>query len=157
MASKPPAAPPPAAPAAEGPSAPVDVPTSSRLDARYGRSPGSRRRGRVIAIAVAASFVVVFAAWVVFAAFDGSGSKLESTDVGYTQTSDRSLDVQYTISVAPGTPVSCAVQAQSEKFAIVGWKIVHLPAATQHSTTYTTSLVTSEPAVTGLIYECWLP
>ncbi|NIJ05930.1 hypothetical protein FHR78_002484 [Frigoribacterium faeni] len=130
---------------------------SARLDARYGRSSATRRRGRWIAIAVAASFVLVFAAWVVFAAFDGDGSKVEGTDVGYTVLDDRAVDVQYTVSVAPGTAVDCAVQAQNQKFSIVGWKVVHLPASSTHSTTYTTSLATSERAVTGLIYECWLP
>lgn len=151
MASKPPAASP--APSTPAP----DTARSSHLDDRYGRSPGTRRRRTVVAVSVAVAFVVVFAAWVVFAAFDGDGSKLESTDVGYTVLDDRSVDVQYTVSVQPGTEVSCAVQAQNQKFAIVGWKVVHLPAATQHSTTYTTSLATSERAVTGLIYECWLP
>ena len=151
MASMPPAAPAPA------PSAPAPDGVGSHLDDRYGRSPGTRRRRTVTAITVAIAFVLVFAAWVVFAAFDGDGSKLESTDVGYTVLDDRSVEVQYTVSVQPGTEVSCAVQAQNQKFAIVGWKVVHLPAADQHSTTYTTSLATSERAVTGLIYECWLP
>jgi hypothetical protein len=155
VASMPPAPSPAAAP--EQHAAPSHDGTSARLDARYGRSSGTRRRGRWIAVAVAASFVVVFAAWVVFAAFDGDGSKLESTDVGYTVLDDRAVDVQYTVSVQPGTEVSCAVQAQNQKFSIVGWKVVHLPASSTHSTTYTTSLATSERAVTGLIYECWLP
>jgi len=34
---------------------------------------------------------------------------------------------------------------------------VHLPASERRSVTYTTSLATSERAVTGLIYRCWLP
>lgn len=137
---------------------PVAAPPSSpRLDARYGRSPNRRRRRGVIAIVTAASFVVVFAAWVVFAAFDGTGSKLETSDLGYVVTDARDIDVRYSVSVEPGTAVSCAVQAQNTTFAIVGWKVVHLPAATQRSTTYTTSLKTSERAVTGLIYRCWLP
>jgi hypothetical protein len=145
---------PPAHPSAEAPEAEnVDA----RLDARYGRSPLVTRRRRLIAVVVAAAFVVVFAAWVVFAAFDGNGSKLETRDLGYTVGSDRQVDVQYTISVAAGTRVSCAVQAQSEKFAIVGWKVVDLPPADRFTSTYTTSLATSERAVTGLIYQCWLP
>jgi hypothetical protein len=150
VASMPPAPSPAAAP--EQHVDPSHDGASARLDARYGRSSGTRRRGRWIAVAVAASFVVVFAAWVVFAAFDGDGSKLESTDVGYTVLDDRAVDVQYTVS-----EVSCAVQAQNQKFSIVGWKVVDLPASSTHSTTYTTSLATSERAVTGLIYECWLP
>jgi len=159
VASMPPAPSPAAAPEQPVGGAPDGLPdgATARLDARYGRSSSTRRRGRWIAVAVAASFVVVFAAWVVFAAFDGDGAKLESTDVGYTVLDDRAVDVQYTISTPPGAEVSCAVQAQNQKFSIVGWKVVHLPASSTYSTTYTTSLATSERAVTGLIYECWLP
>jgi hypothetical protein len=149
VASMPPAPSPAAAPEQPVDSASDGLPDgeTARLDARYGRSSGTRRRGRWIAIAVAASFV----------AFDGDGAKLESTDVGYTVLDDRAVDVQYTISTPPGAEVSCAVQAQNQKFSIVGWKVVHLPASSTYSTTYTTSLATSERAVTGLIYECWLP
>lgn len=138
-------------------STPRVTPPAERLDARYGRSPRGRRNRRVVALVTAAAFVVVFVAWVVFAAFDGTGSKLESADVGYQVGSDRSVDVQYTVSVDAGTAVDCAVEAQNSGFAVVGWKIVHLPAADQRSVTYTTSLATSERAVTGLIYSCWLP
>ena len=145
---------PPAPPSTEAdPAQPVD----GHLDARYGRTPAATRRRRFIAIVVAAAFVVVFGAWVVFAAFDGNGSKLETRDLGYTVGGDDSIDVQYTISVEAGTRVSCAVQAQSDKFAIVGWKVVDLPPAPQFTSTYTTTLATSERAVTGLIYQCWLP
>ena len=56
-----------------------------------------------------------------------------------------------------GRAVDCAVEAQNSGFGVVGWKIVHLPASDQRSVTYTTSLATSERAVTGLIYRCWLP
>jgi hypothetical protein len=133
------------------------APADAHLDARYGRTPTTRKRRRIIAIVVAAAFVVVFGAWVVFAAFDGDGAKLETRDLGYTVGSDRRIDVQYTVSVEAGTPVTCAVQAQSDKFAIVGWKVVQLPPAAQFTSSYTTSLATSERAVTGLIYQCWLP
>jgi hypothetical protein len=116
--------------------------TTARLDARYGRSPDRRRRRRVLGVV---------------AAFDGDGSELEARDTGYQITDDRSVEVQYTVSTDPGTPVRCAVQALNNVQAIVGWKVVDLPATGSRSTTYTTSLATTERAVTGLIYRCWLP
>jgi len=138
-------------------STPRGTPPSARLDARYGRSPRGRRRRLVVGLSVAVAFVVVFAAWVVFAAFDGTSSQLESADVGYQVTSDRAVEVQYTVTADTGRAVDCAVEAQNSGFAVVGWKIVHLPASERRSVTYTTSLATSERAVTGLIYRCWLP
>jgi len=131
--------------------------TTARLDARYGRSPDRRRRRRVLGVVAGAAVVVVSVLWVVFVAFDGDGSRLEARDTGYQITDDRSVEVQYTVSTDPGTPVRCAVQALNNVQAIVGWKVVDLPATGSRSTTYTTSLATTERAVTGLIYRCWLP
>ena len=136
---------------------PARADPASRLDSRYGRRPGRTRRSRLIALVAGAVVAVVVAAWVVLVAFDGDSAELEVSHYGFTVAGDDSVDVQYTVSVAPGTAVDCAVQAQNQKFSIVGWKVVHLPASSTHSTTYTTSLATSERAVTGLIYECWLP
>ena len=128
-----------------------------RLDERYGRSPGRRRRLRLLGGAAGVAAVVVSLLWVVFVAFDGDGSELEVRDTGYEIVSDRAVDARYTVSTDPGTPVRCAVQALNDVQAIVGWKVVDLPGVDTRSTTYTTSLVTTERAVTGLIYRCWLP
>ena len=100
---------------------------------------------------------VVVAAWVVLVAFDGDSAELEVSHYGFTVADDDAVRVQYTINVAGGTDVSCAVQALNENRAVVGWKVVDLPATGSRSTTYTTSLATTERAVTGLIYRCWLP
>jgi len=131
--------------------------TAARLDARYGRSPDRRRRLRLLGWTAGVAVIVVSLLWVVFVAFDGDGSKLEARDTGYEIVDDRAVDVQYTISTEPGTPVRCAVQALNNVQAIIGWKVVDLPPTEARSTTYTTSLATTERAVTGLIYRCWLP
>ena len=126
------------------------------LDARYGRSSGSRKRQKRFGIIAAAAFAVVLVAWVVWAGLDAAGSSLETKDVAHSITSDTSVDVTFQLSVEAGTPTYCAVQALNDRFAVVGWKIIEVPASDSFNRTITESVRTTELASTGLIYRCWL-
>lgn len=126
------------------------------LDARYGRTPRSAGRTRLIAIIAAAAVAIVFVAWVVWAGLGGTPAQFQSVDQGYTIVSDGEIQVQYTFSTEPGTSASCAVQALNDTFAIVGWKVVDLPASDQHTRVLNETLLTTELAVTGLVHSCWL-
>lgn len=135
---------------------PARVDPAARLDDRYGRRPGRAGRSRLVALVAGAAVALVVTAWVVLVAFDGDSAELEVSHYGFTVSGDDAVDVQYTINVARGTDVGCAVQALNENRAVVGWKVVDLPAVDAHTQTYTTSLVTSERAVTGSAYRCWV-
>ncbi len=126
------------------------------LDARYGRTPGKRQRDRAIMVVTAALFVVVFAAWVVWAGLDNGQGNLNAQDIGHRIVDDSTVTVTWQVSVTPGTRVACALEAQNSAHAIVGWKIVELPASASLTNQYTETVRTSQRAVTGLIYRCWL-
>jgi hypothetical protein len=126
------------------------------LDARYGRSKRSRTRQKQFGIVAAAAFAVVLVAWVIWAGLDAVGSTLEAKDVAHSVTSDTSVDVTFQLSVQAGTPTYCAVQALNDRFAVVGWKIIDVPASDAFNRTITESVRTTERASTGLIYRCWL-
>jgi hypothetical protein len=126
------------------------------LDARYGRSPGLSRRNRYIAIGVAAAFALVFGAWVVWAGLAGQPAELEVRTTSEVVSNDSEVTVGFELSVPVGTTSSCAVQALNESFTVVGWKIVDIPASENRTRSFTESVRTTEPAVTGLIYRCWL-
>lgn len=129
---------------------------SAALNARYGRTPDNARRTRLISWSTAGAFVVVFGAWLVWGGLLGTPAQLESRDVGHTIVDDRHVDVRFEITTDAGAPVTCAIQALNESFGIVGWKIVELGASEQRNRTFVESVRTSELAVTGLIYRCWL-
>jgi hypothetical protein len=129
----------------------------SALDARYGRSRSSHRRGRWFAIAAALVFAAVLAAWVVWAGLAGSAPALEAEDTGYKIVSDREVSVRFQLTTDPGREVDCAVQALDEHYEIVGWKIVSLPASEARTRAFVESVRTVSPANTGLISKCWLP
>lgn len=129
---------------------------TTALDARYGRTRGRRLRARTIAIIAGAGVLLVAVAWVLWVGLFGATASIETQDVGYTVIDSHTIDVRSQVSTDPGTTVSCSIQALNEKFAIVGWKVIALPAVTGRNRVFTERLRTSEPAVTGLIGSCWL-
>lgn len=129
---------------------------NAALDARYGRTPQRRRRDRIFLIVGGVFIAAVFTAWVVWAGFDNGQGNIDAQDIAHSIIDDSNVSVTWQLSVKEGTPVSCAIQAQNESHAIVGWKIVEIPAATNFNNRYQEVLRTSQRAVTGLIYRCWL-
>ena len=129
---------------------------ATALDERYGRTPALSRRRRIIAIAVAGGFALVFGAWLVWAGLLGDTAAIEFRDVGHEIVDDSLVRVTWQVTVEPDTAVGCAVEALNESFSVVGWKVIDIAASEQRTRTFTEDVRTSELAVTGLIYRCWL-
>lgn len=130
---------------------------------RYGRTPADRRRRVTVAIVAAAGVLLVVIAWVVWVGLFSPAASLETRDIGYSgptgqslTADDTSVDIRFEVTTDPGTAVSCALQALNEQFAIVGWKVVDLPRGDDRTRTFAENVRVTEPAVTGLIYRCWL-
>lgn len=126
------------------------------LDARYGRTPSSRARTRVVVIVTALAFAVVFGAWLLWAGVLGAPAQLQAEDTGHRVVDESNVDVTWRFTVEPGTDARCAVQALNSSFAVVGWRIVDVPASDARTRDITERVRTTEHAVTGLIYRCWL-
>jgi len=129
--------------------------SSDPIAERYGRTPGNRRRTLTIGIVAGAAVLLVVGAWVVWVGLFGPSSSLESRDLGYV-TQDASVDIRFEVTTEPGTAVSCALQALNQQFAIVGWKVVELAPSDDRTRAFDENVRVTEPAVTGLIYRCWL-
>jgi hypothetical protein len=130
--------------------------TDSAVAARYERTPADRRRRAAVAILAAVAVLVVVVAWVVWVGVFSPTTTLETRDTGYVTRDDSTVDIRFEVTTEPGTPVSCALQALNESFAIVGWKIVELPPGDDRTRAFAENVRVTEPAVTGLIYRCWL-
>jgi hypothetical protein len=128
---------------------------ATELDVRYGRTPGRRRRAIVVAIVVGALVLVTVVAWVVWVGLFTPASSIDNQDVGYTHVGDSALAITEQVSVDPGTRVTCSFEGLDEKFAVVGWKVVDLPASTQRTTDHTVEVRISQPAVNGTVGSCW--
>ncbi len=127
------------------------------LDARYGRGRSDRRRDRMLLIGGAVAFAIVLVAWVVWAGLDGQKPSVEATDTGHVlMNEERAVEVSWTLSVPPGNETACIVQAFDEKFTVVGWKVVEIPASDRHLRSFTEVVRVAREANTGLINRCWL-
>jgi hypothetical protein len=130
--------------------------TATELDRRYGRTRGNARRTRGILIGAAVAFVAVLVAWLVWGGLLSENSDFEVIDTGHTVVDETLVQVRYQLTVEPGSSMSCALQAQNSTFAIVGWTVVDVPASDRRVRTLGAEIRTTELAVTGLIYRCWL-
>ena len=128
----------------------------STLDSRYGRTPERQRRIRLIAILAGAGVLVVVTAWVLWVGLLGPSASLGSRDLAYQLDGDSAIEVRYEVTMDAGQTASCALEALNSDFGIVGWKVVDIPASQTTTRQFRETLATSEPAVTGLIYRCWL-
>ena len=126
------------------------------IDERYGRTPARTRRTRWLVAGLAAFIVATFALWVVWTGLNNGQGNIDVQDIGHKVIDDSSVSVTWALSVPTGTVVSCAIQAQNESHGIVGWKIVDLAASDRFTRQFTETVRTSQLAVTGLIYRCWL-
>jgi len=131
--------------------------TQTRLDERYGRTARSSWNNKAIGIVTAVGFTAVLGAWLWWGGVLETPSQLQYRDVAHTIVDETEVSVTYELTTAPGTEVTCAVQALSASYGIVGWQILDIPASERWTRVFDTTLRTSEPAVTGLLYECWLP
>jgi hypothetical protein len=128
----------------------------SAVAERYGRTPADRRRRLTLAVVAAAGVLFVVVAWVAWVGLFSPAATLETRDTGYLINTDSTVDIRFEVTTEPGTPVSCALQALNEQFGIVGWKIVELPPGEERTRAFVENVRVTEPAVTGLIYRCWL-
>lgn len=131
--------------------------SETTLQDRYGRSRGSNSKNRVIWISVISAVVAILLVWWI-AANDvlGMGPSVSFRDLGYEGLTNSSITVTFEVAATPGHEVACAVQAQNQAFAIVGWKVVVYPASEERIRNFTETITTSEPATTGLVGHCWL-
>jgi len=126
------------------------------LDQRYGRTPGRRVRGRVLAWAAGIAVGVVVIVWVIWGGLDGTVGGVSTQDTAHEVLDARSVRVDFDVTVPAGETALCVVQALNDTFAVVGWKQLELPASEQATRSFSETVRTSELASTGLIYNCWL-
>ena len=127
--------------------------TADALDARYGRR--GIRRGPWGAIIAAVSLSLVALAWFLWARPIDSSS-LEWSDLTHSIDSPEQVTTTWRLVAEPGAEVSCAINALNSDYAVVGWRIIELPASDLAVRDITESMRTAERAGNGFVYGCWL-
>jgi hypothetical protein len=72
------------------------------------------------------------------------------------RTSPLSTEVEFEVTKEPRSTVICELQALSEQFAIVGYRVVELGPTEAPTNRYTVQINTTHQATTGLVSSCRL-
>jgi len=127
-----------------------------RPEARYGLNESNQRRNRLLGVVGGVGTALVLVAWLWWAGLAQPTAQFEARDVGWDVVDERTISVSYELTVEPGTAMSCAVQALNAQYGIVGWVIADIPPSTERTRVISQEVRTSETAVTGLLYRCWV-
>ena len=119
---------------------------------RYGRD-RLRARDRILAISLAAVALTSFLVWAVFVTIDNS-NQVTHRDISYEVIDEYSTNVTFEVSRNPGQTVSCDVTVLNQSFAIVGFLTVDVAASSSRSTVISSTVVTTELGVSGLVDGC---
>lgn len=136
------------------------APAHTSLANRYGtqkRSLPPRTKRLVAGAALAAG--IGFMAWV---STSSAVSGVTFKDIGYSTVDATLAEVDFQVTREPGTPVKCAVKALDSKYAVVGWKVVDVPATAREGAPDGGSTVaqrvtvrTESLSVSGVVDSCW--
>lgn len=120
---------------------------------RYGPAPDPRRRRLVVAGLVTLGVLGVAAA--VWLGLASAAAPVHWSQVGFRIDGPDAVDVTFQVTRAdPSTPARCTVEAQNSAHGQVGVVEVEVPASADATVRLTTTVRTSEPAVTGLVTSC---
>ena len=137
----------------------TSAPADTSLANRYGAKKRALPRGLKRTVAgVALAGGIGFLAWV---STSNSLSDGSFKDLGYSTTDAAAAEVDFQVTREPGTAVKCAVKALDSKYAIVGWKVVDIPATTEEAfdggrtVSQRVALRTESLSVSGVVDDCW--
>ncbi|MHA7146697.1 DUF4307 domain-containing protein [Arthrobacter sp. TmT3-37] len=127
---------------------------------RYGRSRARlSRRTKLVLLAILLALAVIAAGFLSMTNTEPVSSK----DVGFNVEQNGFASVDFEVIKDPGATAQCAIQALSENYAVVGWKIVDISPNTVdvgadqgRSTAHRVQLRVDSPAVSGGVNSCWL-
>lgn len=120
---------------------------SELVKTRYGQSPDRTKTIWVLAVSGLIA-VIGFAAWVAF-----SGERLGFEDVGFSVKDQWHTEVTFDVNKEAGETVFCNLQALNQQYGIVGWREIQVP-VDKSSVRITTTINTTEEAVTALVHGC---
>lgn len=123
---------------------------------RYGPETDERRRRLgVLGLWALGALAVAVAVWIGL----GAGrAPVTWQDVGFSLEGSDRVQVVYDVSRPdPSVAVRCRLQALNQQYAQVGVLTVDIPPGGAVSQRLTSTVATSEAAVTGVVEECWVP
>ena len=137
------------------PSIPPATSSATVLDARYGRA-RSRGVDRKIVFSTIGFVIAGVIVWALFGGWGGGSASIEHQSVGFT-ISDNEITLKYQVSAPPNTKVACALEATSESFASVGWKVIEFEPSAKRTREFTETIRTIREPNSASVTYCWTP
>lgn len=128
--------------------------THETLEARYGTRRRARRDRRMVWV-IAAALVLLGLIYLLFSGWQDA-NRVAFSDIGHTVVSDERVEVRFEVTAPAGSHLACAVEALSSSKGTVGWKVLTLDPVDEALQGVSTSLVTTQPPVTGSVSHCWI-
>ena len=121
-----------------------------------GRYPGPTAAGRRRARWAMWALGVVAIAATVWVGLSSGSAPVTWKDVGF-RVSDAAIEIDYDVTRPdPAVPVTCRLEALNQRYAQVGVLVVAVPPAGTRTVALTSTVQTSERAVTGVVGACWV-
>jgi len=127
--------------------------TQDMLDERYGRTISPRRRWISGILGAVAAVVIGLFAWMIIA---NTLDDVSAETTGFTVQDAHTVTLAFQVTVPDGRSIACALEAQDESHAVVGWKIVEYPPSELHTRALREDIPTTAEATTGLVNSCWV-
>lgn len=127
---------------------------TERYGARPGRSIDDSTSNRWWWLGVVGLVIGVIVFWALTSLTPDATIETQTARFGVE--SDTHVTVESRVSVQPGTPLACAVEAQNDRNTVVGWKVVELPASAKAHQVVRVDLETTQRATLVQMRECWV-
>jgi hypothetical protein len=125
--------------------------TTELLRERYGVKPQTPKHKMVLFSAIGVLALTAAVAVITALTFN----PVQYQDLSF-RTSPLSTEVEFEVTKDPQSTVICELQALSEQFAIVGYRVVELGPTEASTNRYTVQINTTHQATTGLVSSCRL-
>lgn len=125
--------------------------TAAELDVRYGRRAPRKWLWWVLGAAATAALSVGLW-WMV----NANLYAVDSNDLGYLVIDKHTTEVVFSVTSVHNLDMVCVLQAVDVSKGIVGWKVVQIPASTEHTRGFVERIPTVAEATTGFVETCWV-
>lgn len=123
------------------------------LDERYGRRRSASRRWLAgLGILLAAALLGLL----LWTTLQGSMDAVDADTTSFEVVDEHSVVLGFQVTLPPGRAGACAIEAQDELHAVVGWRVVEFPASDTHARAFHERIPTTALATTGFVNTCWL-
>lgn len=110
--------------------------------------------GRLWWFAVAALVIGTVVFWAFFAL--NPAATVEAQTASFSAPSADRATIDARVSVQPGTPLACAIEAYNERSTSVGYRVVELPPSEEAHQRIVVDLRTTQQASIVQVRECWV-